>query len=138
MTAATTRTRQRRMAERKRLSGPGLRTFERICDRWGLTERERRQLLGLPSRRRYRCWMVLARKGCAPTLAADRLLRVSAVLRMHANLEVLYPEEDFVRAWWRGRNTAAPFDGRPPVRLLCDRREFWQVLEFIAASAANS
>ena len=37
-------------ANRRRLSAPGLRTFLAIADLWGLTEEERRLVLGLPAR----------------------------------------------------------------------------------------
>jgi hypothetical protein len=37
-------------ADRTRLSGPALRTFARIADEWGLTERSRLAMLGEPGR----------------------------------------------------------------------------------------
>ena len=38
---------------RRRLSAPGLRTFLTIADLWGLDERQRLLVLGLPSRSTY-------------------------------------------------------------------------------------
>ena len=41
---------------RRRLSAPGLRTFLRIADHWGLNEQQRLLILGYPSRSRYISW----------------------------------------------------------------------------------
>jgi hypothetical protein len=39
---------------RRRLSGPGLRTFLNIADLWSLTDQQCRLILGFPSRATYR------------------------------------------------------------------------------------
>ena len=41
---------------RRRLGGPGLRTFVRIADLWHLDEDQRRLVLGLPDGATYRMW----------------------------------------------------------------------------------
>jgi hypothetical protein len=41
---------------RRRLSTPGLLTFLRIADHWGLNEQQRLLILGYPSRSRYISW----------------------------------------------------------------------------------
>ena len=68
---------------RRRLSGPGLRTFLAIADLWGLTEEQRRLVLGLPSRSTYHNWVKAVREHGEITLAVDTLHRISAVLGIH-------------------------------------------------------
>ena len=50
-------------ANRRQVSGPGLRTFLAITDLWGLTESERLLILGGPSRSTYYGWLKAARDG---------------------------------------------------------------------------
>ena len=70
-------------ANRRRLSGPGLRTFLSIADLWGLTEDERLLVLGLPSRSTYYNWIKAVREHRDITLDLDMLTRISAVLGVH-------------------------------------------------------
>ena len=51
-------------ANRRRLSPPALRTFLAIADLWGLTEEQRRLVLGYPSRSTYHSWCRRARGRC--------------------------------------------------------------------------
>src|SRR5688572_20042720 len=75
---------------RRRLSAPALRTFLAVADLWGLSEEERRLILGYPSRSTYHNWAKLAREHGAFTLDADVLTRISAVFGIHQALGVLY------------------------------------------------
>ena len=47
---------------RRRLSAPALRTFIAIADLWGLSEEQRRLILGFPSRSTYHSWCKQARE----------------------------------------------------------------------------
>jgi hypothetical protein len=105
-------------ANRKRLSAPALRTFAAIADLWGLTEEERRLVLGYPSRSTYHNWAKLAREHRELTLDVDTLTRISAVLGIHQALGILYPNEREGVAWLRGPNTATVFGGNPPLALV--------------------
>ena len=49
-------------ANRRRLSGPGLRSFLAIADLWGLTEEQRLLVMGLPSRSTYHSWIKTVRE----------------------------------------------------------------------------
>jgi hypothetical protein len=103
---------------RRRLSGPALRTFLTIADRWGLNEEQRRLVLGYPSRSTYHNWAKLAREGQPFTLDVDALLRISAVFGIHQGLGVLFPDEaDGVR-WLKGPHMAPVFGGQPPLALV--------------------
>ena len=48
---------------RRRLSGPAMRTFIAIADLWALSQDERLLVLGLPSRSTYYGWVRAAREG---------------------------------------------------------------------------
>src|ERR1700735_2453959 len=75
---------------RRRLSAPGLRTFLAIAALWGLTEEERRRILGGPSRSTYQNWVKTVREHHEITLGADVLTRISAVLGIHQALGILF------------------------------------------------
>lgn len=103
---------------RRRLSGPALRTFLTIADRWSLTEEQRRLVLGYPSRSTYHHWAKLAREGQPITLDVDALLRISAVFGIHQALGVLFGEEAEGVRWLKGPHMAPVFGGQPPLALV--------------------
>ncbi|PWJ83857.1 uncharacterized protein DUF2384 [Pseudaminobacter salicylatoxidans] len=105
-------------ANRRRLSAPGLRTFLAIADLWGLTEEERRLVLGYPSRSTYHNWAKHAREHRDFTLDVDTLMRISAVLGIHQALGVLFASEGEGIAWLRGPHAGAVFGGMPPLALI--------------------
>ncbi len=105
-------------ANRRRLSGPGLRTFLAICDLWGLTEDQRRLVLGFHARSTCHNWAKSARDHRDILLDVDVLTRISAVLAIHQALGVLHNSEREAVAWLRGTHRAAIFGGRPPVDLM--------------------
>src|SRR5712672_2410334 len=80
-------------ANRRRLSAPALRTFLAIADLWGLTEEERRLILGYPSRSTYHNWCKQAREHGSFTLDVDALTRISALLGIRQSLGILFPAE---------------------------------------------
>src|SRR3546814_9190705 len=49
-------------ANRRRLSAPNFRTFLAIADLWGLSEEQRRLILGYPSRSAFHSWAKQARE----------------------------------------------------------------------------
>jgi hypothetical protein len=103
---------------RRRLSGPALRTFLTIADRWGLNEGQRRLVLGYPSRSTYHNWAKLAREGQPFTLDVDALLRISAVFGIHQALGVLFADETEGVRWLKGPHLAPVFGGQPPLALV--------------------
>ncbi len=102
-------------ANRRRLSAPGLRTFLAIADLWGLTEEQRRLMLGYPSRSTYHYWVKTVREHGDLTLDVDVLTRISAVLGIHQALGILFPTEADGVAWLRGPHQATVFGGQPPI-----------------------
>jgi hypothetical protein len=105
-------------AERKRLSGPGLRTFVAIADLWGLGEQDRLSVLGEPARSTYYSWLKSAQLHDDITLSVDTLLRISAVLGIHKALKILFASEREGVEWLRGPHAATVFGGRPPLALV--------------------
>ncbi len=105
-------------ANRRRLSAPGLRTFLAIADLWGLTEEQRRLVLGFPSRSTYHNWARTVREHGDLTLDVDVLTRISTVLGIHQALGILFDTESEGIAWLRGPHKATVFGGRPPLALV--------------------
>lgn len=105
-------------ASRRRLSAPALRTFLAIADLWGLTEEQRRLVLGYPSRSTYHNWCRQARAHGSFTLDVDVLTRISAVLGIHQALGILFPDEQAGVAWLRGPHNAPVFGGQAPIHLV--------------------
>jgi hypothetical protein len=103
---------------RRRLSGPAMRTFMAIADLWALSQDERLLVLGLPSRSTFYGWVKAARGGDDITLPTDTLLRISAVLGIHKALRILFNAEAEGLHWLRDPHTALPFGGQPPMALV--------------------
>lgn len=105
-------------AARRRLSAPGLRTFVRIAERWGLSEEERLRVLGRPGRSTYHVWISKAREERELTLPFDALLRISAVLGIHKAIGIIFARRDEAALWLRSPNAGILFGGQRPVDLL--------------------
>jgi len=105
-------------ANRRRLSGPGLRTFLTIADMWGLNEEQRRLALGYPSRSTYHSWCRKAREHDPFTLDVDTLTRISAILGIHQALGVLYGDVPEARVWLTSPHHAPIFGGQPPMAFI--------------------
>ena len=103
---------------RRRLSGPALRTFEAIADLWKLTEAERLLVLGVPPRSTYYRWIKAARTRGLVNLPVYTLIRISAVLGIHEALQILFTTERDGVEWLRGPHAALPFAGQPPMGLV--------------------
>lgn len=94
---------------------PGLRTFFRIADKWGLDNEECRTLLGSPARSTYFRW----KAGEVGVVAKDLVERLSYLLGIYKALHVLLPNPEHADAWVRRANQAPAFGGATPLdRLL--------------------
>jgi|SRR5690606_1450482 len=92
----------------EQLAQAGLRTFFRIAQLWDLGVEEQITLLGSPARSTYFKW----KKEGADSLPRDVLERISYILGIYKDLQVLLPDEAAADAWVRRPNDAAPFGGR--------------------------
>ena len=86
----------------------GLRTFFNIAALWDLSVDEQITLLGSPARSTYFKW----KRDGAASLPRDVLERISYILGIYKDLQLLLPQESAADAWVRQPNDAAPFGGR--------------------------
>jgi uncharacterized protein (DUF2384 family) len=103
---------------RRRVSGPGLRTFLTITDRYGITTQDRIALLGEPSKSTYHEWVRKAREAAPLSLPLDTLTRISGVLGIHKALGILFPIEAEAMTWLKGPHQAEVFGGQAPVDVM--------------------
>lgn len=111
------------IANRRRLSGPGLRAFLAIADLWGLTEEQRRLILGYPARSTYHGWVKKAREHRDITLSVDVLMRISAVLGIYKGLRILFADDDKGVEWLRRPHQARVFAGTSPIELITSGKQ---------------
>ena len=98
-------------AVRKLMSGPAMRSFLNIADKWRLTIEEQRGLLGWPAISTFHKY----KSGEVGTLTFDTLTRISLVLGIFKALTILYPEERLTNSWVKLPNSNPLFGGRTPV-----------------------
>lgn len=108
MSAATVNAPQTAPARRD-LTGPALRTFFNIADRWGLTEAEQMRILGLDSRSTLQGW----KRGKVAAIPRDALERISYIFGIYKGLHILLPKS--ADDWVRRPNDAGIFGGRPAI-----------------------
>ena len=104
----TARARPSPALDRKGLSGPALRTFLRIAERWSLSVEEQIALLGLSARSTFFKW----KKDQNVVLPKDTLERISYIVGVYKDLQILLPDENAADAWVKRPNAAPPFSGR--------------------------
>src|SRR5579863_4246621 len=92
---------------RRRLSGPGLRTFFNIAAAWGLSVNQQRGLLGWPPPSTYHKY----KSGGVSALPYDMLVRISLVIGIYKALHILYPEPELANQWVKLRNSNPLFGG---------------------------
>lgn len=98
------------LADAARASGPALRAFERVADRWGLSAKERQVILGLPRSTYFK-----VRAAAKARLSRDTLERVSYVLGIYGALQILLPRKEAADGWVRAANDNALFKGAAPL-----------------------
>lgn len=100
------------------MSGPALRTFFRIADRWHVGTVERQRLLGLkPS-----TYFKYRRDPGGARLSHDTLERISYILGIYKALQILLPRKEAADTWVRNKNAATVFNGRAPLELMLGGR----------------
>lgn len=107
-------------AARRRVSGPGLRTFLAITDCYGITTRDRIILLGEPSTSTYHEWVRKAREEAPLMLPLDTLTRISGILGIHKAFSVLFPIEAEAMTWLKGPHHDQVFGGQAPIEVMID------------------
>lgn len=93
------------------LVAPGLRTFFRIAESWGLDNEQCRVLLGSPARSTFYRW----KAGEIGAVSKDLIERLSYLLGIYKALQVLLPNREHADAWVRRPNRAPAFGGASPL-----------------------
>jgi antitoxin Xre/MbcA/ParS-like protein len=82
--------------------------FVRISDMWGLSTEQQRVLLGNPSRSTYFKW----RKDDDPPLPPDTQERISYILGIFKDLQILLPDAREADTWIKAPNANPLFGGK--------------------------
>lgn len=122
--------------DRQRLSGPGLRTFFRIAQLWGLSVNEQMILLGLTARSTFFKW----KKNPNTVLPKDTLERISYILGVYEALQILLPDERAADEWVKLPNAAPLFAGRTALdRMLSGQvADLFVVRQYLDAQRSGS
>ena len=107
-----------RKLDPKTSSGPALRTFFRLAERWKLDMDEQMILLGVSARSTFFKW----KKNRDGHLSLDTLERISYLLGIFKALHILLPDEDAADAWIRKANSAPLFGGRAALERMLSGR----------------
>lgn len=91
------------------LGGPALRAFFSLAEHWKLRGAEQRTLLGDPPESTYFKW----KKQQDGALSRDVIERISYLLGIWKDLQILFPDPAQADAWLRKPNDASLFGGRP-------------------------
>jgi len=92
----------------RQLAAPALRTFFRIAAAWELSPDEQMVLLGRPPKSTFYKW----KSEGAKTVPRDLLERISYVLGIYKDLQILIPDASAADAWVRKPNAAPIFGGK--------------------------
>lgn len=92
------------------------RTVTSLFDKWGLEGEQQLQLLGMHGKGPEACAAYRAGQRALPD-EPETLDRVGYLLRIHAGLRLLFPEDDAIRfGWVKMRNQV--LDGRTPLDVM--------------------
>jgi len=96
----------------ERLSGPGIRAFFNLGETWGLSADQQRGLLGGVSKSTFHRW----KRDRDALLNLDQMERVSHLLGIHKNLQILLPTT--ANTWVHRPNSNLLFGGQAPIDLM--------------------
>jgi hypothetical protein len=85
-----------------------LQAFFNICNRWGLSDEQKKVLLGNPTEDEFIVW-----KENSTDIVLDKttLERISHLMLIYHNLRALLPDEGAANTWIKRANTALLFSG---------------------------
>ena len=105
-------------ADRRRLTGPGLRAFWNLARLWSLTDDEQMGLLGISSRATLRRW----RLGRVSALKVGTLERLSLTFGIFKAINQLFGPGELADQWIRLPNRAPVLGGRTALELMLGGR----------------
>jgi len=100
--------------ERERLSGPAMRAFLSLIERWSLSIAEAQGLLGWVSESTIHKY----KSGKVGTLSYDSLTRISLCLGIFKALHTFFAEPRLADQWVKLPNSNALFGGGTPLELM--------------------
>jgi len=89
------------------LGGPALRAFFKLAEQWELRISDQRRLLGDPPESTFYKW----KRQQEGTLGRDVLERISYLLGIYKDLQILFPDPKQADGWVRKPNAAPLFGG---------------------------
>jgi hypothetical protein len=89
----------------------GLKAFARMAEAWGLSADQQRQILGSLPKTTYYGLL----KGAVHSVSRDTLERLSLLMGIWANLEILIPHPEAAVQWMRRPHPAHTFAGLSPL-----------------------
>jgi len=101
---------------RREMSAPAMRTFFKIAEEWKLNTEEQRGLLGWPVTATFYNY----KAGQVTILSYDTLERISLILGIYKDLQILYPEQGLADGWVKLPNSNRMFGGRPAISYMVD------------------
>ena len=102
---------------RERLSPSAIKGFVRIMEKWGIRDRDARELLNNPSSGTYYGWKSQPR---GKKLDQDTLTRISLIVGIFKALNILYSEK-LADAWVTLPNRDPMFRGGTPLAYMIER-----------------
>ncbi|MFC4765480.1 MbcA/ParS/Xre antitoxin family protein [Dyella koreensis] len=90
------------------LGGPALRAFFNLAERWGLRIGDQRKLLGDPPESTFYKW----KRQQAGSLSRDVLERISYLLGIYKDLQILFNDPQQADNWVHKANKAPLFGGQ--------------------------
>ena len=98
-----------RKLDPKRISSAALQAFFKLSELWKLSVTEERNLLGAPPESTFYKWKSQQTAG---RLSHDTLERISYLLGIHKDLNILLPSSRAAEEWVHKPNTAPLFNGQ--------------------------
>lgn len=95
--------------DHRRIASAALQAFFNIAEHWGLSATEQRTLLGSPPESTFYKWKA---EKTAARLGRDALERISCLLGIYKDLNILLPSTRAAHEWIRKANRAPLFNGQ--------------------------
>jgi hypothetical protein len=103
-----------------RLSGPGLRVFQRIANMWELSEAQCVAALGHPDPATYQSWISEAAEHAAVDVTFDTLSRISAIVGIYKALSTLFSDNAHALQWLTSPHQGTEFAGATPLSFIVE------------------
>lgn len=100
----------------REMAGPGLRTFFRICEKWGVSPERQVLILGCRDGTILDAWQ----RGDYAEVSDDVLIRISYVLGVYKALNTIFPDARNADGWVTAPNSAPLFAGRSAMELMVE------------------